>query len=190
MPLDVYFDKRIFAPLGMSQTGFNVPGDDQSRVVQPGKPQAGATPTFLTDLSRHRQFLSGGGGLVGGIDYGIFCGMLLGGGTFEGTRVLGAKSVALVTSDQIGTLADHPSFNLGPSYTFGLGVFVRRAKDPAHPYANVGEFGWWGGAGTAFWGDPKARICGVLLTQQPDESRYYVEKFRALVYDALKPDAR
>lgn len=186
MTLDAYLQRKIFKPLGMKDTGFNVKPAQRKRVVKPGRLQPKAVRTYLTDLSKRRRFLSAGGGLVGTAgDYARFCQMLLDDGEHQGTRLLTPQSIAMMTSDQLGRLADRPSFNLNASYTFGLGVFVRRAKDPKHFYANVGEFGWWGGGGTAFWADPGTRICGVLLTQQPDEDRFYSERFRKLVYEAI-----
>ncbi len=186
-PLDEYLASRLFKPLGMKDTVFNLSPEQLKRAAQPGPPQPGAAPVTFTDLARRRTFFAGGAALVGTADdYARFCRMLLNGGELDGVPVLSKTTVASMTSDQLGPLADHPSFNLSKSYTFGLGGFVRRAKDPDHPYANIREFGWWGGGGTAFWIDPSARLCGVLLTQQPDESRIYSEKFRALVYDAVE----
>ncbi|MEQ1864813.1 MAG: serine hydrolase domain-containing protein [Micropepsaceae bacterium] len=185
-PLDEYLADGLFKPLGMKDTVFNLSPQQLKRAAQPGPAQPGADIVHFTDLSRRRTFFAAGAGLVGTAgDYARFCRVLLNGGALGKTRVLGQQTVALMMSDQIGTLADHPGFNLDKSYTFGLGGFVRRARDPKRPYANVGEFGWWGGGGTAFWVDPSTRLCGVLLTQQPDESRYYSEKFRALVYQTI-----
>lgn len=185
-PLDEYLARHLFNPLGMRDTVFNLSPRQLKRAVQPSPPKPGADPVYYTDLSRRRAFFAGGAGLVGTAgDYARFCRTLLNGGKLGRVRILKRETVAAMMADQIGPLADQPSFNLHKSYTFGLGGFVRRANDPDHPYANVGEFGWWGGGGTAFWIDPSTRICGVLLTQQPDESRYYSEKFRALVYQAI-----
>ena len=186
-PLDEYLARRLFKPLGMKDTVFNLSPQQLMRAAQPGPPQPGGDIIHFTDLSRRRTFFAAGAGLVGTAgDYAHFCRMLLSGGKVGKARILNRDTVARMMSDQLGALADHPSFNLGASYTFGLGGFVRRAKDPKQPYANIGEFGWWGGGGTAFWVDPSTRLCGVLLTQQPDESRYYSEKFRELAYGAIE----
>ncbi len=178
LTLEAFFEERIFRPLAMPDTGFNLSGAQQSRVVESG--------TKLIDLTKRRSFLSGGGGLAGTAqDYGRFCQMMLNGGNLDGATILSPKSISMMTSDQIGALADEPSFNLGPSYSFGLGVFVREALGPSPVYGSPGEYGWWGGGGTAFWADPEEELCGIWLTQQPDEPRYYSRTFRALVYQAL-----
>jgi CubicO group peptidase (beta-lactamase class C family) len=182
--LDVFFQERIFLPLGMLDTGFNVGADKQLRVVEPSLLTARGEPqVHMTDLSVQQTFLSGGGGLVGSAtDYARFCRMLLNGGELDGVRLLSQRSIDLMMSDQLGSLAEDPSFGLGDGYTFGLGGFVRTIETASGPRQ---EYGWWGAGGTAFWCDRDARVCGIFFIQQSDETRTFSNQFHDLARHAL-----
>ena len=117
--------------------------------------------------------------------------MLLNGGQLDGKRVLSRTTVALMTSDHLGTRIEAPitpgELLLGtPGYTFGLGFAVRQGQGVAGVPGSAGEFMWAGYAGTYFWVDPKEQIIGVYMTQAPSPMRaYYRKLFKQLVYAAI-----
>jgi CubicO group peptidase (beta-lactamase class C family) len=178
--LDVFLRERLFEPLGMRDTAFNVAQSDQSRIVEPSSLAAAHEPrTNMTNLSVEQTFFSGGGGLVGSApDYACFCRMLLNGGELDGVRVLSESSVDFMFTDQLGPIAAHPSFAFGEGYGFSFAGFVRTSGEHQ-------EIGWWGAGGTAFWCDRAAGMCGILLIQQSDEARRFSDRFHDLARAAF-----
>ena len=181
---DVFMQERIFAPLGMTDTFFNVPADKLDRVAQPGVDPETGEPADLTDVTRTRRFLGGGEGLLSSAsDYMRFALMLASGGQGNGVRLLSPQTVALMTSDHLGPgVAQGPEFMPGPEYGFGLTVEVRTRAGVA---GHVGEYGWSGAAGTEFWVDPKDALVPILMIQAPRQGGYERAMFRALVYQAV-----
>src|SRR5258707_9803936 len=159
-PLLQVEQERILGPLGMGDTMFFVTDPArQARLAEPFPDDrtigAGAV---VGDPRQPRRYESGGGGMVGtAMDYARFCQMLLNGGTLDGKRYLGPRTVAYMTSDHMGsTVVPGPYYLPGPGYGFGLGFAVRRdAGGPATP-GSVGDYNWGGAGGTYFWVDPKA----------------------------------
>lgn len=177
--LEDYLQAHILGPLDMRDTTFH-PQSRANLAEPPINPKTGKPHNLFTE---DRTFEAGGEGLYGtSDDYAAFCRMLLN----EGGDILSSKSIAMMTTDQLGPLAHKPDFNLGPSYSFGFNVFVRTALGPSPIPGSKGEFGWWGSGGTAFWVDPEAEFCAIMMTQQPDESRHYSRAFRALVYGSME----
>jgi CubicO group peptidase (beta-lactamase class C family) len=184
---DAFMDERIFKPLGMTDTFFNVPKDKLDRVAQPGPdPDTGKIPE-LTDVTQQRIFLGGGEGLLStASDYMRFSLMLANGGEGNGVRLLSRKTVELMTSDHLGpALSQGPNFAPGPGYGFGLTVAVRTAPGLSGYPGSVGEFNWGGFAGTAFWVDPKEKLVPIMLIQAPGQRLYYRFAFRGLVYQLI-----
>jgi CubicO group peptidase (beta-lactamase class C family) len=184
---DAFMSERIFKPLGMVDTFFNVPADKLKRVAQPGPdPDTGETAQ-LTDVSQPRIFLGGGEGLLSTApDYMRFALMLANGGEGNSVRLLSRKTVELMTSDHLGpALSQGPNFAPGPGYGFGLTVAVRTAPGMSGYPGSVGEFNWGGAAGTAFWVDPKEKLVPIMLIQAPGQRLYYRFAFRGLVYQSL-----
>jgi CubicO group peptidase (beta-lactamase class C family) len=117
--------------------------------------------------------------------------MLLNGGELDGARVLSHTTVALMTSDHLGTRIAAPvtpgELLLGtPGYTFGLGFAVRQGGGIAGVPGSPGEFMWAGYAGTYFWVDPKEQLVGIFMSQAPSPIRAYYRKLvKQLVYAAI-----
>jgi len=185
-PLGDVLAERVLRPLGMGDTGFQVPGSELGRVAQAfdRDPDTGEAVSLL-DVSAPPMFQSGGGGLVSTAhDVARFALMLQGGGALGGVRLLGRKTVAFMTSDHLGTI---PGVDVmtGPGFGFGLGVAVRLADGLATSAGSAGQYYWGGIAGTVFWVDPREELVAVLLTQAPGQREYYRALFRNLVYAAL-----
>jgi CubicO group peptidase (beta-lactamase class C family) len=177
---DAFMDERIFKPLGMTDTFFNVPKDKLDRVAQLGPdPDTGKIPE-LTDVTQQRIFLGGGEGLLStASDYMRFALMLANGGEGNGVRLLSRKTVELMTSDHLGpALSQGPNFAPGPGYGFGLTVAVRTAPGlSGYPgkcwrvqlgrLRRHGILGRSGGEAGADHADPGTRAAPVLPVRVP-----------------------
>ncbi len=184
--LGTFLAERIWQPLGMVDAGFSVPERHHGRLAEPfaKDPEAG-TDVSLLDVKRAAMFESGGGGMVATtMDYARFCAMLLHDGQLDGTRLLGRKTLELMTSDHLGRTPGNPEL-VPPGHGFGLGFAVRTALGMAPFPGSVGSYYWSGVAGTSFWIDPAERLFAVLMTQAPGQRLYYRVLFRDLVYAAI-----
>ncbi|MDE2580294.1 MAG: beta-lactamase family protein [Rhodospirillales bacterium] len=185
-PLDAVLSARVLAPLGMTDTGFFVPPSAEARLAGgfAKDPDTGAD-VLLLDVRESPRFLSGGGGMVGtAADYARFLAMLLDRGSFAGQRLLGRKTLDLMTADHLGGRPAAEDL-LAPGHGFGLGFAVRLAAGMAPFPGSVGSYFWGGAAGTAFWVDPAERMTAVLMIQAPGQREHYRLLFRALAYAAL-----
>ena len=170
----------------MSDSGFWVPEADQGRIAEPfRKDPEFAVDVALLDVRRPAIFESGGGGMVAtAIDYARFLAMLLGNGRLGSTRLLGRKTVELMTSDHLGIIKGDPDL-LPPGLGFGLVFAVRTHGGMAPSPGSVGNYFWGGAAGTTFWVDPAERLYAVLMLQAPQQREHYRVLFRDMVYAAL-----
>lgn len=184
--LGTFLAERILAPLGMADSGFSVPAEHHARIAEPfAKDPEGGTDVSLLDIRRPALFESGGGGMVStAMDYARFMAMLLGNGRLGQTRMLGRKTVELMTSDHLGRITGSPDL-LPPGHGFGLGFAVRTRPGMAPFPGSVGNYYWSGIAGTSFWIDPQERLFAVLMIQAPMQREYYRVLFRDLVYAAV-----
>jgi CubicO group peptidase (beta-lactamase class C family) len=184
--LGQFLEARILRPLGMVDSGFSVPQADQGRIAEPfAKDPEGGADVALLDVRRPALFESGGGGMVAStMDYARFLAMLLGNGRLGGTRLLGRKTVELMTADHLGTITAAADL-LPPGHGFGLGFAVRTSAGLAPFPGSVGNYYWGGAAGTTFWVDPAERLFAVLMIQAPIQREYYRVLFRDLVYAAI-----
>lgn len=184
--LGAFLAERITGPLGMVDTGFHVPAAHHARIAEPFPidPDVG-TPVRLIDVRTPAPFESGGGGMVSTApDYARFLQMLLDGGTLDGVRLLGRKTVELMTADHLGSIPVASPL-LVPGYGFGLGFAVRLHAGLAPTPGTVGQYGWGGIGGTAFWVDPRERLVALFLSQAPGRRDHYRDLFRNMVHAAL-----
>jgi CubicO group peptidase (beta-lactamase class C family) len=197
---DDYLRDTIFEPLGMRDTGFSVPDDKVDRFAACYRRDAGKKLVLADDPqhSGYRQepsFLSGGGGLVSTTgDYLRFCQLLLSGGELDGVRVLGRKTVELMTANHLPGGQDLQAFALPGGYGevgfagMGFGLTVAVAKEPAatQVIGSAGEYMWGGAASTIFWVDPAEDLVVVFMTQLlPSGTFNFRGQLKALVYPAI-----
>ena len=185
--LDVFLAERIFEPLKMVDTAFQVPPEKQNRIAQPMPDvYTGKTPELI-DVTKPATFFAGGHGLVSTAgDYLRFAQMLANGGELEGARILGPRTVEYMSSDHLNVQIDKgQAFLPGPGYGFGLGFATRIDRGQSEWPGSPGEFYWAGYAGTYFWVDPEEQLVPVLMTQEPLRRQYYRVRLRNLVYQSI-----
>ncbi len=190
------FEKEnILDPLGMTDTSFYVAdAAKHARIAEPFKNDRviGAGVEF-NDPRVAKKWESGGGGMVGTLgDYARFAMMLRNGGTANGKRLLGPKTIAYMTSDHTaGVIVPGPYYLPGPGYGFGLGFAVRKEAGVALSPGSVGDYNWGGAGGTAFWIDPKEDLIVVFGMAAPSQRTHIRQVLRDMVYAAIeKPAAR
>jgi len=193
-PLDAFLQQRIFDPLKMVDTGFSVPEAKRRRFANcynyaPGKglsplPAASAYDRYAPGKSK---LFSGGGGLVStASDYLRFATMLARGGELDGVRLLGPRSVALMSMNQLPE-GVKPAWwggkNGGNGYGFTMSVTTDVARTTG--YGSAGDFGWDGAASTFFRIDPREKLVILLMTQRMPCDLEIQVKLKDLVYQAL-----
>jgi CubicO group peptidase (beta-lactamase class C family) len=181
-PLRDVLAERIFKPLGMTDTFFQVPADKLSRVAQPAPGINGKATTVRFKVDDGAKYESGGGGLMGTTeDYLRFTAALANGGALGGKRIIGRKTLEFMTADHTGSRPGRP-----PGFGFGLGFEVRTAVGDAAQPGSVGEYGWSGAAGTTFWVDPKEQLYAIYMVQaNAADTRDLRMQFRTMVQAAL-----
>ncbi len=189
MSLEDYLRKRLFVPLGMNDTWFNIPAAKASRLVpvyeedsmhhlEPYTGQvAGIDPDYPL---RHKRYFSGGAGLTSTAwDYAIFMQMLLNGGVYNGVRILSPRTVQMMTSNQL-------TFVYNGTDNFGLGFGITSPFSAARQPRNEGSFGWGGYFGTTYWADPKAHLVCLIYTNVYGISHGDLEaKLEQVIYQSL-----
>jgi CubicO group peptidase (beta-lactamase class C family) len=189
--LNDYLKEMVWDKVGMPDTTFEPNASQRERIARPlpidpltGKPQR------ILTLEARPKFDCGGACAFGTMgDYLRFGQMLLDGGVIDGRRVLGAKTVAWMTSDHLGPDIRNQVSATEPhrdGYGWGLGVAVRLHDGVSAIPGSRGDYSWNGANGTQFWADPQERLVVVVGTAAPGEIRkYYREHMAALVYGAM-----
>ena len=198
MPLGEYFKKNIFDPLEMEDTRFYLPMEKKDRLVPiytyndkkelvMGDNSFGLDPNY--PLWQGKNHYAGGGGLSGtAADYAKFVQALCDGGSYNGSRILGPKTVDLIASDQLMIQnAMGTGFSKLPGITYGLGFALKTETGAGWSPKSAGTFEWGGAFNTKFFIDPEEELVFVGMTQiipftRPD----FWDKLYAIIYGAVE----
>ena len=186
--LGVYLKENVFDPLGMADTGFFVPAGKLDRIATLYHIQENLRPEERDYLPEKPNFEGGGGGLFSSVrDYSRFAQMLLHGGTLDGVRILGRKTVDLISTDHLTPeQRKGDSWDTQRGYGYGLGVRVMTNPELAGINGSVGEWGWDGAFGNWFCVDPKENLtCVYLTTNLPGDHYRFIPKLMASMYASL-----
>ena len=192
-PLGQTLRRRIWSPLAMTDTAFDLDAASAGRYAHafPNDPLSGQPQSIHHAKPQTMQWQSGGGGALATVtDYLRFAEMLRRGGKFGEQRILGRKTVQLMTADHLADMGENRiADTMDPScagYGFGLGVAVRRQAGIAAMAGSKGDFYWSGVYGTYFWVDPAEQLSVVFMAASPGLIRLrYRPLIRALVYQAI-----
>ena len=197
--LDAFLAARIFTPLGMEDTFFQVPADKLDRLTDcytfvPGKGRIMYDRGAESAWAYRPRLLSGGGGLVStSRDYHRFCRLCLNGGALDGTRLLGRKTIELMTMNHLPGGSDLASMSrslfseaTNAGVGFGLGFAVTTDVARTMIPGSQGEFYWGGLFSTAFFIDPVERITMIFMTQMSPSNTYPIRReLKTMIYSAL-----
>ncbi len=197
--LPEYLQETLFEPLQMPDTGFEIrPGQvERFASCYERNPRKEVVLNDDGQASHYRKvtFHSGGGGLVStAADYYRFCQMLLNGGTLDGQRIIGSRTLDFMTRNHIPGGADMSAFATGSfsetiyqGVGFGLG-FANKIDPVRNGYpASPGTFFWGGLASTLFWVDPAEELIVIFMTQLiPSSTFNFRGQLESLVYAALE----
>jgi len=192
MPLDEFLQKRIFEPLKMTDTGFNISETKFHRLTTLYKKDSAGKlikASGYFPYPEKQSYFSGGAGLISTAkDYSRFAQMLLNKGELEGEKILSRKTVDLMTSNSIGDLYIFNPFRhnglMGDKFGYGFGI--RTERGVYDELESIGIFGWDGAFYTRFWIDPTENLIGIFMSQMDDYwDENLIGKFRVLVYQSI-----
>ncbi|MGM0945203.1 MAG: serine hydrolase domain-containing protein [Bacteroidota bacterium] len=181
-PFDQFLKERLFDPLGMKDTGYNLNDEQAKRMVSlHGDSKEGVLIKMpnQTKTSGNRVFGGTHGLFSTAQDYSIFARMLLNGGEWNGKQYLSPKTIELMTQNHIEGL------QYDPGYGFGLGFGIMVDLADADMLGSEGQYFWSGAYCTYFFIDPKENMISFLMTQNNQYSNYYSNKMRQMVYQAI-----
>lgn len=191
--LATLLSERIFEPIGMVDTGFQLEPERELRYARPfaddpltGAPQS----THHIDASEMNWDSGGGGALSTAWDYLRFLHVFRSLGAFGDRRILSRKSIEMMTVDHLGgAIESRIADTMDPTatgYGFGLGFAVRKAPGGSPLYGTARDYYWSGVYGTYFWCDPVEDLTVVFMCASPGAVRLrYRQLIRALVYQAI-----
>jgi CubicO group peptidase (beta-lactamase class C family) len=198
-PFEQFLKERIFDPLEMNDTGFFVPAEKAHRLAACYSADGKGGRTLQDDPTKSSflqppSLISGGGGLCStAADYLTFCRALLNRGELGGVRLIGPKTLALMTANHLPGERDLPAMSRSmfseANYNgigFGLGFSV--TMNPAQTLipGSAGEYAWGGAASTAFWVDPAEELIAIFMTKLLPSSSYPIRReLRSMVYAAI-----
>lgn len=197
--LPEYLHNTIFEPLGMVDTSFEIVPEKSARFASCYERNLKKEMVLNDDGQASRfanlSFYSGGGGLISTVgDYYRFCQMLLGGGTLDGTRIIGSRTLAFMTANHLPGGGDLSLLATGgfseSSYEgvgFGLG-FATKVDAVRNGFpGSTGSYFWGGLASTLFWVDPAEELVVIFMTQlMPSSTFNFRGQLENIIYGALR----
>jgi CubicO group peptidase (beta-lactamase class C family) len=186
--LGAFLTERLLAPLQMAETAFFTSEENAGRLAEafPTDPWSGEKVQLFNMLEQPAMESGGGGLLSTTMDYARFCQMLLNGGTLDGNRLLGRKTLELMAADHLSRQVKIKGDLVPAGHGFGLGFAVRREAGIAPFLGSKGQFFWSGMAGTFFWIDPLEDLFAVFMMQGPGQRQHTRMLVRNLVYAAVE----
>jgi CubicO group peptidase (beta-lactamase class C family) len=186
--LGAFLTERLLAPLQMAETAFFTGEENAGRLAEafPTDPWSGEKVQLFNMLEQPAMESGGGGLLSTTMDYARFCQMLLNGGTLDGNRLLGRKTLELMAADHLSPQVKIKGDLVPAGHGFGLGFAVRRETGIAPFLGSKGQFFWSGMAGTFFWIDPLEDLFAVFMMQGPGQRQHTRMLVRNLVYAAVE----
>lgn len=197
-PLDEYLQENVFDPLEMIDTSFQVAADKTERFSANYRRDPDKSLALIDDPEKSSyldkpSFFSGGGGLTGTTqDYYNFCEMLRQGGTFKNERILGPRTLELMTMNHlkdgldlnqmaIGAFSETPYEGIG----FGLGFAMTLGEVESGGYG-YGDYYWGGAASTIFWVDPIEDLVAIFMVQlMPSATFNFRGQLKNIIYSAI-----
>ena len=190
MTVDEYLRQRIFEPLGIRDTYYNIPKEKVNRVAAVYRPDKDGKITLLRKPEYHEPttYFPGVAGLNGtAADYFRFSQMILNGGEYEGHRLLGRMTVDMMISNQIGS--GKLVYIRGAGYGFGLGFAVLTDPSKSPDALSPGTFTWGGADGTLFWIDPVEELIGIMMVQINPYSHFNIRPLFSVVVSQAVVDS-
>ncbi|HEY5570041.1 MAG TPA: serine hydrolase [Bacteroidales bacterium] len=194
-PLNVYIKKKLLDPMGIKDMGYYFEGNQAGRLVTIYTEREGKLSPMKMwsgqqdpNIGNKMTYFQGGTGLYGTIEgYARFCQMIANGGTFNGTRILGRRTIEMMSQDQLA----HPNSG-GKDFCYGLGFQVypekrSEGRDISNftPMVSTGSLTWGGMANTDYLIDPKEGLIILLYTNRTPDTKIW-EKFLNTVYQTLE----
>jgi CubicO group peptidase (beta-lactamase class C family) len=188
--VDEFLRERIFEPLGIRDTYYNIPKEKVNRVAAVYTPDKDGKIVLRRKPEYHEPtaYFSGVAGLNGtAADYFRFCQMVLNGGEYEGHRLLGRMTVDMMITNQIG--AGKPVYIRGAGYGFGLGYGILTDPSKSPDALSIGTFTWGGADGTLFWIDPVEDLIGIMMIQINPYSHFNIRPLFSVVVSQAITDS-
>ena len=185
-PIDVFLKERIFEPLGMHDTFYNVPREKVDRVAAVYRPTGDGRSELMRapEFREPTTYFPGVAGLNGtSADYFRFAQMIANGGELDGVRLLGRMTVDLMISNHTGA---KDVYVRGAGYGFGLGFGVLVDPTQSFDALSPGSYGWGGAYGTLYWADPVEDLVGLMFIQLPGHGPLNIrQRFTNVVTQAV-----
>ena len=179
---DQFLQERLFGPLGMTDTGYNIkPGQEARKAILYSKQEDGtlALHDMQTEASGYTVFGGTHGLFSTAKDYMKFCDMLLNNGKVNGRQLIGRKTLELMTTDHLGEVS------FAPGYGFGLGFAVVKDVVESGRLATKGTYFWNGAYNTYFFVDPVNEVAAVMMMQFYPYDNSYAHKLKHFVTQAM-----
>ena len=190
-PFEQFLQNRIFDPLGMIDTSFDIDEEKIDRyaalykATKDGKYELAGSSIIdrLDAAGRKRTICSGGGGLLSTTtDYLRFCQMMINGGYLNNEQLLSRTTVEMMTRNHL-TEDQHPFGMNGVGFGLGFSVVTDLAQSAI--LGSEGLFRWGGAASTTFWIDPQEELIAILMTQLLNNPHPFLSQFRVLAYQSI-----